>query len=117
PAREKAHDRSVPPDNKNSLVKEHFKDLKLSASSFWPGWPVENAFDDNIETSWFTAQDDAVAQGTKPWIEVTFPRDVTVRRVTILGNRDPAWLKGYTILSGKVELLDKDSKCPKSKED
>jgi hypothetical protein len=36
--------------------------------------------------------------------------DVTVRRVTILGNREPAWFDGYTILTGLVEFLDADGK-------
>ena len=30
--------------------------------------------------------------------------------MTILGNREPNWLKGYTILAGGLELLDKDGK-------
>ena len=47
-----------------------------------------------------------MAHGTKPFLQVTFPEDVTVKRVTILGNRDPKWLKGYTILAGTIELFD-----------
>ncbi len=31
-----------------------------------------------------------------------------IRRITVLGNRDPAWLNGYTILGGRVEVYDKD---------
>jgi hypothetical protein len=97
-------------DNSNALIREHRKELKLSASSTWPGWPVENAFDGNAETSWFSDRDDTAAHGKQPWVEVTFPADVTVRRVTILGNRDPQWPKGYTILAGGVELQNKDGK-------
>ena len=53
---------------------------------------------------------DAVAHGAKPWLQVTFPEDITVKRVTILGNRDPQWLLGYTILAGTIELLDAKGK-------
>jgi hypothetical protein len=93
-------------DNKNTLVLKYPGKLLLSASSIWDGWPEALAFDGNPHSSWFTAKGDAVAHGTKPWIQVTFPEDVTVKRVTILGNRDPRWLTGYTILAGTIELLD-----------
>ncbi|HYT90569.1 MAG TPA: discoidin domain-containing protein [Gemmataceae bacterium] len=97
-------------DNKNTLVRKYPGKLLLSASSIWEGWPEALAFDDNPHSSWFTAKGDAVAHGTKPWIQVTFPEDVTVKRVTILGNRDPRWLKGFTILAGTIELLDAKGK-------
>lgn len=93
-------------DNKNTLVLKYPGKLLLSASSIYAGWPEALAFDGNPHSSWFTATGDAVAHGTKPWIQVTFPEDVTIKRVTILGNRDPRWLKGYTILAGTIELFD-----------
>ena len=98
------------PDNSNALIRKHRDELKLSASSTWPGWPVENAFDDDPQSSWFSAGNDTAAHGKSPWVEVTFPVDVAVRRVTVLGNRDPQWPKGYTILAGSIELRDKDGK-------
>ncbi|MCI0456473.1 MAG: discoidin domain-containing protein [Gemmataceae bacterium] len=100
----------VTTNNKNALVLEHRARLKLSASSVWGGWPVENAFDGNVQSSWFSERGDTVAHGRKPWLQVTFPADVTVKRVTVLGNRDPSWLKGYTILAGTLELLDQHGK-------
>lgn len=100
----------VATDNTSALVKKYRDKLKFTSSTFWPGWPEEKAFDGNLETSWFTQRGDAAAKGTKPWIEVTFPEDVTVKRVTILGNREPAWLNGYTILAGAVELKDAQGK-------
>ena len=39
-------------------------------------------------------------------MQVTFPTDVAVSRVTILGNRDPNFPKGYSIMAGKVEFFD-----------
>src|SRR5262249_34262231 len=45
-----------------------------------------------------------------PWVQLEFPSDVPVKRVTIMGNRDPDWLKGYAILEGRIEFLDKDNK-------
>jgi hypothetical protein len=93
-------------DNKNTLVKEHRARLKVTASSFWPGWEPAKVIDGNVQTSWFSERGDAAARGKKPWLMVTFPKDVTVARVTILGNREPAWFDGYTIRSGMVEFLD-----------
>jgi len=107
----------VPPvrtDNRNTLVTKYRKQFTLTASSTWGGWPTDNALDGNIESSWFSAQDDSAAMGRKPWIQATFPEDVPVARVTILGNRDPQWLKGYTILSGSITLYDKSGKVLKT---
>jgi hypothetical protein len=110
---------SVPPvttDNKNGLIDKYRKELKFSASSTWPGWPEAQAVDGELKTLWFSGKDDAAAKGKKPWLQITFPEDVMVARITILGNRDPAWLNGYTILAGKLELLDKDGKVLWSEE-
>jgi hypothetical protein len=96
--------------SQNSLVAEYKDKLKLSASTFWPGWPVSHAFDGDPKTSWFSDRGDAAALNKQPWVKVEFPGDVTVRRVTVLGNREDAWLKGYTIGVGKIELYDKDGK-------
>jgi hypothetical protein len=106
----------VTTDNKSGLIRTYRKDLKLSASSTWGGWPPENAVDDDIKTSWFSGKDDAAAKGKTPWLQVDFPEDVPVRRVTILGNRDPAWLVGFTILSGRVTLFDAKGKVLKTVE-
>lgn len=97
-------------ENKNALVKEYLAKLKVTASTCWPGWEPAKVIDGDVQTSWFTARGDAAAKGTKPWITVTFPQDVTVRRVTILGNREPSWFDGYTILTGMVEFLDAGGK-------
>lgn len=104
-------------DNQASLLAEYRDKLKYSASTFWPGWPASHAFDGDPRTSWFTARRDAAANGTSPWIAVEFPDDVPVRRVSILTNRETAWLKGFTILAARVELLDKDGKVLATKED
>ncbi len=96
--------------NGNTLIRLYRNQLKLSASSTWPGWPPEKALDGDPQTSWFSAQDDSTAHGRKTWFQVTFPKDVTVRRVTVLGNREPAWPDGFSILSGGVTLLDADGK-------
>jgi hypothetical protein len=97
-------------DNKNTLVKAHRGKLMATASSYWPGWEPEKVLDGDVATSWFTARGDAAAKGTKPWITITFPEDVTVTRVTVVGNREPAWFDGYTILTGMVEFLGADGK-------
>jgi hypothetical protein len=102
--------KEAPVENKNTWIKEYKDKLELSASTFYQGWPVERAFDGNADTSWFSASNDAVAQGTSPWVQVAFPEDVTVTRVTILGNREAPWQVGYSILAGSIELKDKDGK-------
>ena len=51
-----------------------------------------------------------------PWICATFPKDVTVRRVTILGNREPSYLIGYGVLNGRLELFDGDGVSIASRE-
>jgi hypothetical protein len=99
--------KKVPPvltDNRNALVKKYRARLRLTASSVWGGWPTSNALDGNIETSWFSAHGDAAALGRSPWLQANFPENVAVSRVTILGNRDPAWLTGYTILEGRLTV-------------
>lgn len=105
--------KEIPPvttDNKNSLGQRYRKQFTLKASSEWSGWPIAKALDGDLETSWFSAHGDAAALGKTPWIEATFPSDVEVRQVTILGNREPAWLIGYTILEGRLTMYDEAGK-------
>jgi hypothetical protein len=109
--------KEVPPvttDNRSGLIRQYRPRITMTASSTWPGWPPENAIDDNIQTSWFSAQNDAAANGTRPWLQVNFPEDVAVSRVTILGNRDPAWLIGFTILEGNLTLYDRKGQVLKT---
>jgi hypothetical protein len=83
---------------------------KVTASSTWDGWPARNAVDGNLETSWFSGQDDSAARKKSPWLELEFPRAIAVKGVEVLGNRDPEWEKGYTIHVGQVELFDASGK-------
>lgn len=110
-------DAKKPTDNANTLIKKHREELKFSCSSFWPTWGPERAFDGEPQTSWFTQRGDAAALGKKPWIAVSFPQAVTVQRVTLLANREPPWQTGYTILVGRLELLDQEGKVLYSRED
>lgn len=103
----------VTTDNKNDLVKRYRNLLQLTASSTWNGWPPSNALDDNIKSSWFSGKDDSAAKGKRPWLQVNFPVAVPVRRVTVLGNRDPQWLVGFTILEGSVTLYDRNGQVLK----
>src|SRR5438067_13612672 len=76
-------------ENSNALVKKYRADLTIDASSEWQNWPAANAFDGEPTTSWYSNSGDAPMNNTTPWVRVTFPDDVLVRRVTVLGNRDP----------------------------
>jgi hypothetical protein len=98
------------PENKNTWILEYREKLKFSCSTFWITWPADKAFDGNPLTSWFSAAGDAAAKGTKPWVAVEFPTAVKVSRVTLLSNREPPWEVGYTILVGRLEMLDADGK-------
>ena len=98
------------PVNSNAVVKQHKDKLKVTASTFWGGWPPEYVIDGNKKKSWFTAMNDTVTKKTKPWVQVAFPVDVTIRRVTVFGNREPPWENGYAFLAGRIDLLDADGK-------
>jgi hypothetical protein len=77
-----------------------------SASSTYEGWPASNLLDGDEKTSWFSAVNDSAGRGTSPFVTVSFSKPITIMRVEILGNRDPNFARGYSLLSGKLELLD-----------
>ena len=88
----------------NAIVIAHRAALVITTNSEWHGWEAKKAFDDDEQTSWFSQP----TQVNNPWICATFPKDVTVRRVTILGNREPSYLIGFGVLNGQLELFDGD---------
>jgi hypothetical protein len=97
----------VSTDNRSALIAGRDPGaLTVVASSSYPGWGPQKAIDGDLRTSWYSARDDAAALGKSPFLQIAFRDPVTVRHVTILGNRDPSYLEGYTILSGKLELFD-----------
>ena len=96
--------------NSNELLKKHKGNATFTASSAWNGWAVEKAFDGDPQTSWFSATGDCKTAKKLPSIDVVFPEDVRVSRVTVLGNREPSWPTGYFCWAGRLELLDKDGK-------
>ncbi len=97
-------------ENKNTLIEKHRDKLSVTASTSYQGYGPEKLIDGVKESSWFSATGDAAAQGKKPWVLVTFPEDVTVRRLTVLGNRDVTYPTGYSVLTGLAEFLDADGK-------
>ena len=93
--------------NTNDLIKTHKEKVKLDATSDWGGqWAVDNLIDGKEETSWYSKDPDNTANKQYPVVTLTFPEDVRLKRVTVLGNRDPQYLQGYTVSEGTVELLD-----------
>ena len=94
-----------PAGNSNALVARHKDKLAVTASTFWPGWPPQYVVDGNKAKSWFTARGDTITKKTKPWVQVAFPEDVTVSRVTVYGNREKPWEKGFALLAGRLDLL------------
>ncbi len=98
-------------ENSNWAIKEYASSLNVTCSSNWSGWSAKRLIDGDVNTSWFSAKHDSVAFGSNPWIEVYFPQDLDVKRVSILGNREPRWLNGFAVLCGNLEYFDaKDKK-------
>jgi len=97
-------------ENKNTLIEKYRAKLQVTASTTYQGWGPEKLIDGNKETSWFSQGGDAAAQGQKPWLMVAFPEDVTVKRFTVLGNREPSYPTGYSVLTGLAEFLDAEGK-------
>ncbi|NUO53579.1 MAG: discoidin domain-containing protein [Polyangiaceae bacterium] len=93
-----------PPKPKGTLPL--YARAEVEVSSSYPGWPASNAVDGSEETSWYSGSNDSVAQGKKPFYQLTFKEPTPVRTVTILGNRDPAFFNGYAILSGQLDVFD-----------
>lgn len=96
--------------NSNDLIREYQTEIELTASTTWRGWPANKVVDGNFETSWFSAARDATSFDAKPWVKLQFPRDVSVRRVSIWGNREPSWPTGYSVKTARIELLNADGK-------
>jgi hypothetical protein len=95
-------------ENSNALLTKHKGTVKVSASTFYsPSWPPGNVIDGNEQTSWFSASGDAAARGTTPWLEIELPAEESVRRVSCMGNRDPNYPRGYSILAGTIEFFEK----------
>lgn len=90
------------------LMAAHAGRITAKASSTWPGWGPEKLVDGDAGTSWFSAGGDAAALGKKPWVELRFPEKVTVQKVSLLGNREARWPKGFSIHYGLLELTDEN---------
>jgi hypothetical protein len=100
----------VTTDNKNTLIQKYQKQLQANASSAFGGYGVERALDGNPFSSWFSRGGDAASLGTSPWVEVAFPENLSVKRVTILGNRHSPYLTNYSVTEGRLELFDQTGK-------
>lgn len=97
-------------ENQNQVLAQLSVKPKYSASSFWTSYKPDRAFDQDEETSWFSGRNDAAAFNKTPWVEIEFPQDMLVSRVTVIGNREPSWSLGYSVLCARVELYDKRGK-------
>jgi hypothetical protein len=91
--------------NANSVLKEFRGRLTAESSTTWGGYDPSKLVDGDDKTVWYSAGGDAPMAGQKPWVKLTFPADAMVRRVTVLGTRDPSYPNGYFVLAGKLEIL------------
>ena len=76
--------------------------LTLNVSSSFAGFPPERAVDDDLDTSWFTADGNACNVGPCPFFEIVFPEDVTVSQLQMFGNRE--FPDGFDFLAGIFQL-------------
>lgn len=102
--------------NSNALVRQHKDKLVVTASTEYDGWPATKLVDGSDDTSWFSADGDHPTANGKPAVKVAFPAAVSVRRVTVRGNREPQYPDGYSATEGTIELLGAGDKVLASKD-
>jgi len=103
--------------NSNALLKAHKDNVTASASTTYNGYSANSLIDGDEQSTWYSESNDtATVKGNTPWVKIAFPTDVMVRRVTVLGSRDPNYPSGYFVLAGKLELLDEKGKVLFTKE-
>ena len=70
-------------------------------------WSRLSGFDNNLQTSFFTAHGDCAGPpvcAIQPFYQLTFPAPQTVGRIAVRGNREYA--SGYDFVEGRFEVLD-----------
>ncbi len=92
------------PASTNAVMNKFRGRATVTASSEWPSWPAALVADGKPATSWFSKE--AGGNRDPQWVMVRFPVEVVVRRVVVAGNRDPQYPQGYSVASGRIELLD-----------
>ncbi|RYY00077.1 discoidin domain-containing protein [bacterium] len=70
------------------------------SSEYSSTWTKNRLIDGNLNTSWFTAVNDAANLGKSPYIEIIFPQAVNIKGVNLKGNRE--YQNGYDILEGTL---------------
>lgn len=93
-------DASNPTERPANLASE--SGVVVNVSSTYGGWPKERLVDRNLETSWFTAVNDAANLGKQPYVEVIFPKPVRISSINLWGNRE--YKDGYDVLEGRLTL-------------
>jgi len=70
-------------------------------------WSTASGWDNNLQTSWFSAHGDCASLTTCttiPFFQINFPATQTVSRIAMRGNREYA--SGYDFIQGRFEVLD-----------
>ncbi|HEY8926645.1 MAG TPA: hypothetical protein VIU64_19815 [Polyangia bacterium] len=70
-------------------------------------WSTASGWDNNLQTSWFSAHGDCASLTTCtkiPFFQINFPAAQTVSRIAMRGNREYA--SGYDFVQGRFEVLD-----------
>jgi hypothetical protein len=92
------------------LVAAQRDDGIAGASTSFAGWPTTNATDGDEKTSWYSDTNDSAAKGKETFFQLVFDGGKRVHRVSILGNRDPAFFDGFTISAGRLDVFDADGR-------
>ncbi|MFO0615770.1 MAG: discoidin domain-containing protein [Polyangiaceae bacterium] len=79
---------------------------QITASTSYAGYDVARLLDGKLETSWFSAQNDSASAGSPTFVEVAFRRPRPLRKVVIMGNREPRWMDGFAIREGRLDVFD-----------
>ena len=70
-------------------------------------WSTASGWDNNLQTSWFSAHGDCASLATctkVPFFQINFPSPQVVSRIAMRGNREYA--SGYDFVEGRFEVLD-----------
>lgn len=69
-------------------------------------WSIASGWDNNLQTSWFSANGDCASQPSctsVPWFKVAFPAPQIIQRIALRGNRE--YQSGYDYVAGTFDIL------------
>jgi hypothetical protein len=81
--------------------------MRTASSEYGGTWTIARGADNNLVTSWFSANGDCANSPTNcktvPWYRLGFPEPQTIVRIAMRGNRE--YMSGYDFLRGRFDVL------------